>query len=321
MKLKAAPVEIPPDEPFRHDLLERKVCAEQLTELLKSSDDSLVLCISAEWGNGKTTFLKMWRQHLINEEFKTLYFNAWENDYSEDALVSLIGELSAGIGELRLSPEKTKRIKGYLDKAKKLGAVLIKKGVPLAVRMGTGGIINAAEFNLDEDAITKLSELGEEVAKKQIEKYEESKKTINGFREELKSFADEITSPEEGTDRFPLVIFVDELDRCRPPYAVQVLEKVKHLFNVPNIVFVIAVDKDQLGHSIKSMYGQGMDVGGYLRRFIDLDFSLPIPDTGAFCDAQFAKFGLVEIFKKRTGDLVRNDVANLKAAFTAFLKA
>jgi hypothetical protein len=98
------------------------------------------------------------------------------------------------------------------------------------------------------------------------------------------------------------------------------LEKVKHLFNVPNIAFVLAVDKDQLGHSIKSMYGEGMDTGGYLRRFIDLDFSLPIPDTARFCDAQFAKFGLVEIFSKRTGDLVRNDTVNLNAAFTAFFK-
>jgi hypothetical protein len=124
------------------------------------------------------------------------------------------------------------------------------------------------------------------------------------------SFAKEATAPEDGSERLPLVIIVDELDRCRPPFAVQLLEKIKHLFNVPAIVFVIAVDKGQLGHSIKSMYGQGMDVGGYLRRFIDLDFSLPKPDTRSFCNAQFAKFGLTEIFKKRTVDTIRYDRDN-----------
>jgi hypothetical protein len=66
------------------------------------------------------------------------------------------------------------------------------------------------------------------------------------------------------------------------------------------------------------MYGQGMDAEGYLRRFIDFDFMLPTPEPGSFCRAQFVRFGLEEIFKKRTGDAIRYDQRNLSEAFKAF---
>ena len=139
MKLKAPQFEIPSEDPFKNDLLGRKTTAEQLTEILKSSDEPLVLCINAAFGNGKTTFIKMWRGLLNQEGFKTLYFNAWENDHSEDALVSLIGELSAGMGELKLSVQKAQKAQRYLKQPKKFGASLVKKGLPAAIRIGTGG--------------------------------------------------------------------------------------------------------------------------------------------------------------------------------------
>lgn len=318
MKLKAIPIEILPDDPFKNDLLKRKVCAEQLTELLKSSDEPLVLFINAAYGNGKTTFMKMWREQLRLHEFKTLYFNAWENDYSDDALVSLIGELSSGMDELRLEKAKAQKAKKYLDKAKKIGAGLVKKSIPFAIRLGTGGVLDGSEIKLGADTVSKLSELTEDIAKDQIEQYETSKKTINGFKEQLKKFAEEVTTTATGNKGQPLTIMIDELDRCRPPYALQVLEKIKHLFHVSGIVFVIAGDKEQLGCSIQSLYGQGTNVNGYLRRFLDFDFNLPVPEPGAFCSAQFARFGLEEFFSKRALDPIKYDRANLTDAFTAF---
>ena len=318
MKLKPPQIEISPEDPFRNDLLSRKVTGEHLTEILKSSNEPLVLCINATFGNGKTTFIKMWRVLLNQEGFKTLYFNAWQNDHSDDALVSLIGELSAGIAELKLTGQKAEKAQRYLKQAKKLGAVLVKKGLPAAIRIGTGGIIDVTGIDLAE-AGSKISELAEEVAKEQIDKYDETKKTLTSFRDQLAKFANEATSPDEGNDRRPIVIIIDELDRCRPPYAIQVLEKIKHLFNVLNITFVLAVDKEQLGYSIQSMYGHGMNTNGYLRRFIDLDFNLPVPEISAFCDAQFQRFGLEEFFTKRGPDL-RYDRDNVTKAFISFFR-
>src|SRR5687767_920857 len=120
MKLKAPQFEIPPAEPFKNDLLKRELCAEQLTELLKSYEEPLVFCINATFGNGKTSFLKMWREHLKLQGFKTIYFNAWENDHSDDALASLIGEFSAGMKELNLTGTQAKKARQYLDQAKHL---------------------------------------------------------------------------------------------------------------------------------------------------------------------------------------------------------
>jgi hypothetical protein len=67
MNLKSPELEIPLADPFKNDLLGRKESAVSLTELICSTDEPLVLSINASWGEGKTTFLNMWRQILTNK--------------------------------------------------------------------------------------------------------------------------------------------------------------------------------------------------------------------------------------------------------------
>jgi len=93
--IKSREIEISKQDPFEHDLLGRKESAEILTNFITSANDGFVLCLDAEWGQGKTTFLRMWQRYLEHRSIPTVYFNAWENDFSDDALVALIGELSA----------------------------------------------------------------------------------------------------------------------------------------------------------------------------------------------------------------------------------
>ena len=73
----------------------------------------------------------------------------------------------------------------------------------------------------------------------------------------------------------PVVVVIDELDRCRPLYAIELLEAAKHLFSVENIVFVLAINLRELGHSIKAVYGSDFDSHEYLERFIDIAIPLP----------------------------------------------
>lgn len=81
----------------------------------------------------------------------------------------------------------------------------------------------------------------------------------------------------------PVVFIIDELDRCRPNYAVSVLEQMKHLFSVPGIVFVLSIDKEELGNAIRGAYGsENINANEYLRRFIDLEYSIPKPATKDF---------------------------------------
>ncbi|OAR47380.1 KAP family P-loop NTPase fold protein [Vibrio parahaemolyticus] len=306
MILKAREVEVLQSDPFFNDELNRKESAEILSEFILSSSDPMVLCLDAPWGQGKTTFLRMWEQHLKNREIPTIYFNAWENDFTDDAFVSLIGEIGTSIESLSINTNES-TISEYYEKAKKVGLGLVKRSIPVATKVATAGA-------LDLDKITEqaLSSFAESVASDQIDKYENAKKTLKVFREDLSDFAKNVSC----NGNKPLVFIIDELDRCRPNYAIEVLEKAKHFFNVPNIIFVLGADKVQLGHAIKAIYGSEINVNGYLRRFIDFDYLLAPPEKGMFVRALFEKYAFNSYFSSKTGNETRNEGQQALSMFT-----
>lgn len=287
---KCQPIEIDADNPFKNDALGRKENIENLTQFITSFEQSIVLCIDGGWGQGKTTFIKMWQQYLKNLHIPTIYFNAWESDYTDDALIALIGEISLSLEKLKVQDKtKAEKIIAPIYKyAAKFAKAVAPSAANLSIKAISGGLTNA-----DELAKT-LGALGESLVKEQIKKYEESRKTLSKFKEELSKLAQCYTG---GDKQKPLVIFIDELDRCRPNFAIEVLEKAKHLFNVDNIIFVLATDKTQLGHSIRAVYGQGLDVNGYLRRFIDFDYLLP-ESKKPYIFYLIYKFSLKQYFPK-----------------------
>jgi hypothetical protein len=207
----------------------------------------------------------------------------------------LIGELGAGIESLRLGNKEGELTRKVLEKTKKAGAALLKAALPTAIKIATSGLLDISALKED------LAKLGEDIAKEQIEKYEAGKKTIRKFREDLGKLVEAVAGQREPDQRKPVVFVIDELDRCRPSYAVGLLEKVKHLFSVDGLVFVLGIDRHQLAQSVRSLYGSGMDADGYLRRFIDLDYRLPEPDHKKFAEAQFARFGLDGMLNARRG--------------------
>ena len=97
----------------------------------------------------------------------------------------------------------------------------------------------------------------------------------------------------------PLVFFIDELDRCRPSFAIEMLERIKHLFDVDHLVFVLSVDKTQLEAATCAVYGEKIDSAEYLRRFFDMELRLPQPDSKRFASTQVQRFGLNEYFGER----------------------
>jgi hypothetical protein len=290
MYIKNPEIEIDPDVPFKSDRLSRFESAQILTELLRSLDEPFVLSIDSGWGTGKTTFVRMWGQHLKNEGFPCLYFNAWEHDFYYDPLIPFIGAMQSAIVSA-LGDERPKA-REYFEKAKNIGGALVRRAIPAAVKIATAGVLD-----LEEVTEGVLADLAAEYAQERIDSYEADKKTLEEFRENLKGFAAELS---EGGEK-PLIFFIDELDRCRPTYAIELLERVKHLFNVPGIVFVLVLDKDQLAHSVKALYGTGMKVDGYLRRFIDLEYQLPEASSEDFCDYLLSQFGFEEFFGNRRG--------------------
>lgn len=293
--LKPVEFKVEADDPFKHDVLKRAGQAKMLTKIIGDLKVPFVLAIDSSFGTGKTTFIRMWREQLRMEDYKTVHFNAWENDFTENALVSLIGEFREAV---QLSGGKESKVSAA---ALKVGAALAKSAIPIALKFATAGMIDSKELGeVISDATSKLAE-------ERIKNYEEERGTIATFRNELEAFV-KAKSPAK-----PLLFFVDELDRCRPLFAIEVLEHVKHLFSVPGIVFVLAVDKSQLGHSLRAVYGSGLDVDGYLARFLDLTYRLPQPEMRLFVASLIERFGSLNSLINQSGKNV--DHAQIQGAF------
>jgi hypothetical protein len=288
MYIKKAELKIDSVDPFSSDKLKRRESAEILTQLLSFIEEPFVLSINSPWGTGKTTFVKMWEQHLKSQGFECLYFNAWESDFHTDPLIPLIGEIQAEI--ISQLDEGKSKAKEYFDKARRIGGTLARRAVPAAAKIATAGVLDLNDFT--EAAI---SDLIAQEAKRKIDSYETTKQTIREFKRNLEGFAKEL---KKFTGK-PVVFFIDELDRCRPPYAIELLERAKHLFSVPGIIFVLVIDKDQICNSIKAQYSPDMSVDGYLRRFIDLEYQMPQASIKDFCDYVFEQTRLKEFLRQR----------------------
>ena len=277
-RIQPPEIEVPDQDPFQYDLLERKDTAEILTYLVSSIEGPCVIAVDAAWGAGKTTFLRLWAQHLRNERFSVVAFNAWETDFCDDPFVSLSTELTDKLRDT-MSPSLGEEIKRTQDLAKKVVLAV----VPGVVSLATQGVVDLNSLREGQD---RLSE------------YRQARDLLKKFKDSLHKMTEAIAKSEK---RLPLVVVVDELDRCRPSYAIELLEAAKHLFAVDGIVFVLALNRAELSHSVRSLYGVGFDAEGYLRRFIDLDFRLPASNRATFVDQALDAAQISEFFK-RTGD-------------------
>lgn len=285
IRVQPSEVVVPPKDPFANDRLKRKDSILALTNLLSEIEGSCVLAVDAEWGMGKTTFLRMWAQHLRDEEFPVVEFNAWETDFTWDPFFALWSELTIQLGEQsggESSPFQA-------DHARNLIRVLRSVGLGGGIALSALGQPElAAAAALGSDALRQLDE-GPEARSEQVDRatlaeapYREAKDLIREFRTSLEESARSLVETCSGR---PLVILIDELDRCRPTYAIELLETAKHFFNVDHIVFVLCLDRLQLGHSVRAIYGSDFNSDGYLRRYFDIDYRLPEPSRTAFLTA------------------------------------
>jgi vacuolar-type H+-ATPase subunit I/STV1 len=304
MEFKLTPIEVPVDDPFKFDALNRKASVEALTNLLNSLKGPFVLTLDSPWGTGKTTFIRIWKAVLESQNFACLYFNAWEKDFSTDPLVAFLGEFE--VLEKDILP-KDKNFKKYFNKAKKLGTAIARRALPLAGKIATSGILD-----IDEVIKTSLSDIVSGNIKDAVDAYLAEKDLIGEFH---KSLSKSIATLRERGKKDQLIVFVDEVDRCRPTFAIELLERIKHLFNIENVIFVLSLDKSQLSVSLKAIYGVGLDSDEYLRRFIDLEYALPKIDSEAFTRNLFNRFGFEAFFAERKSRDSANDRRYIEEVF------
>lgn len=309
LRFPELPENYDPRTPWATDLEpEREKLAEALYNYLKQQKEQTgVIALHAGWGMGKSLFLRMWQDSLLNDGHPCFYFNAWKYDYTQSAITSFLVALERQAEELtyRLSEnsdearepartglkEKFVATKSAVEDmylyAWSFGVNAISRALPDAVRgISTAGLIaqgcdptiaqTAGHFTkacVEEHLVPHSKEDKKNAFRQSVEAIRDMER----FQEQMAQYAKDIAGDE------PLIILVDELDRCRPDFAISLLEEIKHLFSVPGVFFVLAVEKDQLSNCISARYGL-TESGAmlYLDKFIDITFNLPVPDYDTF---------------------------------------
>jgi len=309
MEFKAKKIKIDPSDPYKEDSLSRKEHIDNLSLLLRNFSTPIVLSINAPWGHGKTTFMEMLHADLLNNSCNTIYFSAWETDFASDPLLAFLGEINKSLEALITGDEE--KSKAWV-KAKKAGTHILKKGIPALIKVSTAGVIDVDKMLEDE-----ASKLMEGFSKDLIEEYSKNKNEIQLFKDSISQILS-----TNGRNERKLYILIDELDRCRPTYAIEFLERIKHLLDIEGLVFVLALDKEQLSHSVKGVYGAGFEATGYLRRFFDIEYSLPESQLHDFVNRLYETFKFNAFFERRTKySAFQNDVEHLKKVFMLLASA
>jgi len=267
------------------DIFSRKQFGEGLGNLFANVDDPMVAVLDAPWGSGKTTFIKMWCGHMRSQGFPVIYFDAFKNDYTDDAFLALAGEVIALADDL--GPIDAEARKGFLLKAKQVAWAATKGGFKkgLSKLFGEDGVeeIGAA---IAEESANCLLGFGDAYLLEKLEGRKKERDAFRAFGDALKVLSSELSKAMQtrnGTskeaDSKPtqkaLIFVIDELDRCKPPFALDLLEKTKHFFSVPNIHFLLVTHMEQLENSVRFAYGMDGQAGLYLQKFYNVVLGLP----------------------------------------------
>ena len=299
MKIVVPAPEVPPKAPFTNDKLRREPFANALTNLVQNLDDPAVITIDAPWGEGKTTFAKMWRASLKNKGCRCIYIDAFANDYLDDPFIVLVGEIAAYIQETySVEHPIYSAVESVLKKASNAGVKLLSFGTKIGLKAATLGVLKNDDFKEMEEikeAVTNDSfDFANNLFEKKLRNHKADAASIEEFKNTLSDFANQI---KENTS-YPLILIIDELDRCRPTYAVDFIEKIKHLFSVDNVVFTLILNKKQLAAAVSSIYGEKIEAIPYLQKFFTIETSLSKTeddvnsDYKTFCNHIYKALGI-----------------------------
>lgn len=287
MHIKLKDIKIPTNYTFKYDKLNRQESIMNMKQFIDEiNKEPFVLAIDSSYGMGKSTFLKMMKSHF-EPKYCIIEYDAWENDLYEDIFITIVAEITKQI-ETFLPNDKTGEILNELkDKGSKIAINLIS--------FATRGIIDRSLWERESSEYID-----------RIERYYKIKKEFKDFKKALTNVANSVYKETKK----PLIITIDELDRCKPIYAIKLLEIMKHLFSINHIVFILAVDKQHLINSIKSIYGSEIDANGYLGKFIDFYYYLPDPNYELYINFLIKSYGLESVIKTKMGkyEVIENEL-------------
>ncbi len=295
------------------DEFKRKPIAENIIRLLTSDIDLSPMVIDGGWGTGKTEFcqklIRLMQEQYSN--YQPVYIDAFRSDHSGEPLLALLAEIIKACTPEDTDEHPSEQRKNITKKVAKAAGFVMKTVAKAAVghvlkqnmedlAEGMSQIINdeqeaknaaatvagAATILASHSIDATIDATVEALLKEQIE----AEKNLETLKACLKELAAEK----------PIILFIDELDRCRPDYAVDMLEVIKHVFDVENVKVVLVTNTKQLRAAINHRYGMEVDAQKYLDKFLKYSFALPDKIVARFEEER--ALVAVEYFKQ----LIRN---------------
>lgn len=274
----------------KEDVLDRQNFIQQVIDLTKVVSENRKSCcfaIEGEWGSGKSFVLEKIQEYLEKEklngrdQFFVVRYDCWEYDYYEEPVVAIISVLRD-------------TIKSYMDLVSEETQKFIFSTAKNAITK-IGIDILKAKTGIDLEGCIEKGEDNEQL----YDRYFGFRDTIENVRKVLNDLTKDQT----------VVIIVDELDRCLPPYAIKVLERIHHIFNeMENVVVIVAMEKKQIENSLHQIYGTGMDVDQYLKKFISFSVKL---DNGSARNFLTKYAGFTDMFNIQQKDEMEEFLANI----------
>lgn len=305
--LSVARSQIIGEQAFEGDLLARRNLAEKLTSYLDRLKEGAVLAIDAQWGDGKTWFGRNWARHLEDNGHKVIFIDAFEQDYIEDPFLLIAAEIA------EILDDENDGKKEFQEKATGVMKAILPVGTKVLINIAGRVFLGSSDVSAEikdtiEAASDTTADATSEWIKNKIQDHAQEKASLKHFRTELKAVAN--------AQKKPVVIFIDELDRCRPTFAVRLIERIKHFFDVPNVVFVLLINRDQLEKAIKGVYGAETDAAAYLGKFVNFFFFLPKHQLDARISNSYVKSYVFNVLSRYNFDLSHREHNDFGVFFT-----
>lgn len=283
------------------DLLNRQEFVSRfvrIADVLARNKKSVCYAINGSWGVGKSFVLDMIEEEASLSDYWIFRYNCWEHDYYDEPLVAIVASMIEAINKKTriVQPETKKKLVEIL---KIIGRGALKKGGEV-IEEKTGVKVNEIANIVTEGVERAEQEIAEA---REYDQYYPLKDALGKFQTQIKELA----------ESYPVMFIVDELDRCLPEYAIKVLERLHHMFyGISNVQVVLSVDKGQLEHTVRQIFGMNTDVNRYLAKFISFELNLP---EGTFTDeerwcARFSEF--ISKFDYKNKETHPLDVADFK---------
>lgn len=273
---------------WSEDRFSRQEIADDIEQFIESriryptlDEGALTIALDADYGAGKSFFLKR-LQAQLSEKHPVAFVDAWKDDSGDDPLLALMLAISEALSEkLRhklVDPKLRKDITAAVGSVSKIALKAILRGGLKFVTTETS--VKEIEEVFSKGLDDTFNETLDKSVASETSLLISRRKQIAAFQSELAKLLEEVEKIEG--QKVCLTILVDELDRCRPTYALKLLEESKHFFDSTNTVFVFATKLESLSHTIRAVYGERYNAEHYLSRFVKYTLKLPPPTMTQF---------------------------------------